>query len=61
MAEVIKPQGTICTIVENEHNLDIQLLKKIKSAAFVWEFMFTRPMYETADMIKQHELFDRGG
>lgn len=55
MAEAIKPQGTICTIVENQHNLDIQLLKN-KSAAFVWEFMFTRPMYKTADMIKQHEL-----
>ncbi|MGE6526791.1 zinc-binding alcohol dehydrogenase family protein [Bacillus safensis] len=55
MAEAIKPQGTICTIVENKHNLDVQLLKN-KSAAFVWEFMFTRPMFETADMIKQHEL-----
>lgn len=27
MAEAIKPQGTICTIVENQHHLDIQLLK----------------------------------
>ncbi|MFJ5965996.1 zinc-binding alcohol dehydrogenase family protein [Bacillus sp. NPDC093026] len=55
MAEAIKPQGTICTIVENQNSLDIQLLKN-KSAAFVWEFMFTRPMYKTEDMIKQHEL-----
>ena len=55
MAEAIKPQGTICTIVENQHHLDIQLLKN-KSAAFVWEFMFTRPMYKTSDMMKQHEL-----
>jgi len=55
MAKVIAPQGTICTIVENNHPLDIALLKS-KSAGFVWEFMFTRAMYQTPDMIAQHHL-----
>ncbi|MBT3812283.1 MAG: zinc-binding dehydrogenase, partial [Gammaproteobacteria bacterium] len=31
---------------------------KTKSAGFVWEFMFTRSMYKTADMIKQHQLLN---
>ena len=24
--------------------------------AFIWEFMFTRPMFQTPDMIEQHAL-----
>jgi zinc-binding alcohol dehydrogenase family protein len=54
-AEVIKPQGGICTIVENSGPLDVALLKA-KSAAFHWEFMFTRSMFGTPDMIEQHKL-----
>ena len=57
MAEMIRPQGRIVSIVENEHALDLDLLKS-KSATFVWEFMFTRAMYGTADMQAQHELLD---
>lgn len=56
-AEVIAPQGTICTIVENKEALDVSLLKS-KSAGFVWEFMFTRSMYQTADMTEQGNLLD---
>lgn len=29
---------------------------KSKSAGFVWEFMFTRSMFRTSDMIRQHQL-----
>jgi NADPH:quinone reductase len=54
-AEVIKPQGGICTIVENERPVPVELLKS-KSAAFHWEFMFTRAMFGTPDMIEQHKL-----
>ena len=32
---------------------------KSKSAGFVWEFMFTRSMYQTADRIKQHEMLNK--
>jgi NADPH2:quinone reductase len=58
MAEAIAPQGTICSIVETVSQLQLSLLKN-KSAAFVWEFMFTRAMYETADMIEQHKLLNQ--
>ncbi|AOJ31655.1 zinc-binding alcohol dehydrogenase family protein [Burkholderia metallica] len=54
-AEVIRPQGGICTIVENDRPVPVELLKA-KSAAFHWEFMFTRAMFETQDMIEQHRI-----
>jgi zinc-binding alcohol dehydrogenase family protein len=54
-AEVIKPQGGVCTIVENAKPVAVELLKA-KSAAFHWEFMFTRAMFGTPDMIEQHKL-----
>lgn len=57
MVELIAPQGMICSIVETtqKHNLDSL---KSKSAGFVWEFMFTRSLYKTADMIRQHEMLN---
>jgi zinc-binding alcohol dehydrogenase family protein len=58
MSEAIVPQGSICSIVETEAPLDLNLLKS-KSAAFVWEFMFTRSMFRTPDMIEQHRLLSR--
>ncbi|WP_379129690.1 zinc-binding alcohol dehydrogenase family protein [Paenibacillus sp. sgz500958] len=57
MAEVIAPQGKICSIVETNELLDLTLLKN-KSVTFVWELMFTRAMYQTADMIEQHKLLN---
>ncbi len=55
MGNLIAPQGGICSIVETTEPVDLGILKS-KSAAFVWEFMFTRSMYQTADMIEQHWL-----
>lgn len=55
MADLIAPQRLICSIVESPVPLDIELLKS-KSAGFVWEFMFTRSMYRTADMAEQNRL-----
>ena len=57
MAELIAPQGMICTIVGSKENHDLDKLKS-KSAGLVWEFMFTRPMYNTKDMITQHHLLN---
>lgn len=56
MAEAIKPQGLICSIVETS-NVDLNMLKS-KSATFVWEFMFTRSMFKTPDMIEQQRLLN---
>jgi NADPH2:quinone reductase len=44
MAEMIKPQGHIVSIVENSQPVEIGLLKS-KSASFHWTFMFTRSMF----------------
>ncbi|CAM3493317.1 zinc-binding alcohol dehydrogenase family protein [Thalassospira profundimaris] len=55
MASVIAPQGRIVTITEAQENHNVDLLKA-KSASFSYEFMFTRSMFQTADMIEQHKL-----
>jgi len=57
MANAIAPQGCICSIVETPEPVDLDLLKS-KSATFVWEFMFTRSMYQTPDMIEQQRLLN---
>lgn len=57
MAEAIAPQGKICSIVETDELLNLNLLKN-KSAAFVWELMFTRSSFQTPDMIEQHKLLE---
>lgn len=56
-AEVIKPQGKICLIDNPPAPLNIDLLKS-KSVSLHWEFMFTRSLFETEDMIKQHHVFN---
>jgi len=58
IAQMIKPQGKICTIVENSHPLDQSVLKN-KSTTHVWELMFTKAMYETDDMQSQHDLLNQ--
>ncbi len=57
MANAVAPQGRICSIVETAEPVDLDLLKS-KSATFVWEFMFTRSMYQTPDMIEQQRLLN---
>lgn len=58
LAELIAPQGLICYVTTSQKNHNIDQLKT-KSAGIVWEFMFTRPMYETADITAQHQLLNR--
>jgi len=58
MAELIAPQGMICSIVGTQEKHDLDCLKS-KSVGFVWEFMFTRPMFKTSDMITQHHLLNK--
>ncbi|WP_171998960.1 zinc-binding alcohol dehydrogenase family protein [Cronobacter sp. JZ38] len=57
VSQLIAPQGHICSIVENAHPLDQDALKS-KSAALHWEFMYTRSMYQTADMARQGEILN---
>ena len=57
MANAVAPQGHICSIVETPKPVDLDLLK-LKSATFAWEFMFTRSMFQTPDMIEQQHLLN---
>lgn len=62
MAEVIVPQGKICSLVPTNKatwagSLKMDLLFS-KSVTFVWEFMFTRSLFHSNDMIKQHKLLN---
>lgn len=58
MAQAIKAQGKICSIYETEEKLNLFPLFH-KSVTFVWELMFTRPMFGTSDMIKQHHILTK--
>ncbi|OBR45539.1 MULTISPECIES: zinc-binding alcohol dehydrogenase family protein [Aeromonas] len=55
MASLISPFGHICTIAESSEPWDLSLLKS-KSVTFSQEFMFTRSLFQTPDMIEQHNL-----
>ena len=56
-AALIAPQGRICSIVNTTKPVDLAPLMQ-KSVTFAWELMFTRPMFQTADMIVQHQILD---
>ncbi|HTU13989.1 MAG TPA: zinc-binding alcohol dehydrogenase family protein [Solirubrobacterales bacterium] len=55
-AEIIAPGGEIVAIDE-PHGLDLLPLKA-KSITWHWELMFTRPVFQTEDMIEQGRLLD---
>jgi NADPH2:quinone reductase len=55
--DIIKPQGHIVTITGSNEPLNLMLLKN-KSVSFSWEFMFTRSMYTTEDIIRQHGILN---
>ncbi|VEG92154.1 zinc-binding alcohol dehydrogenase family protein [Legionella spiritensis] len=55
-AEIIEPQGDLVFIDEPRH-FDLLAFKK-KSISVHMEFMFTRSMYQTPDMIRQHEILN---
>jgi NADPH:quinone reductase-like Zn-dependent oxidoreductase len=58
VTDLIAPQGMICFVVTSQKQHDIEKLKT-KSAGIVWEFMFTRPMYQTSDMTAQQQILNR--
>ncbi|MGI9401915.1 MAG: zinc-binding alcohol dehydrogenase family protein [Rhizobiaceae bacterium] len=58
MCELIAPQGRIGTIVETSNKLDISALQG-KSAALMWELMFTRSIFGTNDLNEQGAILTR--
>ena len=55
--EIIKPQGHIVSITGNSNPLDLSLLKP-KSVSFSFEFMYTRSMFSTDDILEQHRILN---
>jgi len=56
IVELIAPQGHF-GLIDDPAQLDIKPFKS-KSVSVHWEFMFTRSMYQTQDMVKQSELLN---
>ncbi|MEO8962679.1 MAG: zinc-binding alcohol dehydrogenase family protein [Ginsengibacter sp.] len=56
-AELIKPQGHIVSITGSSKPLNLDILKS-KSVSFSWELMFTRSMFTTNDIDRQHQILN---
>jgi NADPH:quinone reductase len=56
LVEALAPQGKF-GLIDDPKRLDATPLKS-KSASLHWEFMFTRPVFETSDMLVQHKLLN---
>ena len=56
LVEALAPQGKLA-LIDDPKSLDISLLKR-KSLSLHWEFMYTRSLFETPDMIEQHKLLN---
>lgn len=54
---LLKPEGNFA-LIDDPATLDAMPLKR-KSISLHWEFMFTRSMYRTQAMLKQHQLLER--
>jgi len=57
LVEALAPQGRL-GVIDDPDTLDAMPLKR-KSISLHWELMFTRPMFETADVVRQHEILNR--
>jgi zinc-binding alcohol dehydrogenase family protein len=54
--EAIAPQGRLA-LIDDPKSLDVLPFKR-KSVSVHWELMFTRSLFQTADMIAQHHLLN---
>jgi len=57
LVEALAPQGRL-GLIDDPATLDAVPLKR-KAASLHWEFMFSRPMFQTPDLVRQHEILDR--
>ncbi len=56
IAELIAPQGRL-GLIDDSKGFDFAAFKT-KSVSIHWEFMFTRPVFTTPDIIEQHRILD---
>lgn len=57
IVELIAPQGRF-GLIDDPSKLDATALKR-KSLSLHWELMFTRSLFTTADIARQHDLLDQ--
>ncbi len=57
LVEALAPQGKLA-LIDDPKQLDVTKLKR-KSLSLHWEFMYTRSLFETPDMLEQHKLLNR--
>ncbi|WOE80337.1 zinc-binding alcohol dehydrogenase family protein [Pseudomonas protegens] len=57
LVEALAPQGKLA-LIDDPKSLDVTKLKR-KSLSLHWEFMYTRSLFETADMQEQHLLLNK--
>lgn len=57
IVEALAPQGKL-GMIDDPETFDVLQLKR-KSISLHWEFMYTRSMFQTADMIEQHHILNR--
>jgi zinc-binding alcohol dehydrogenase family protein len=57
IVELLAPQGKLALIDDPATPIDIRLMKR-KSLSLHWELMFTRALFQTADMDAQHAILD---
>lgn len=57
LVEALAPQGKLA-LIDDPKALDVTKLKR-KSLSLHWELMYTRSLFETADMVEQHKLLNR--
>jgi zinc-binding alcohol dehydrogenase family protein len=58
MVDLIAPLGTICLVDDIDAPLELGALHA-KSATVVCENVFTRPNFQSADLIAQHQILNR--
>jgi zinc-binding alcohol dehydrogenase family protein len=57
ISDVILPLGRLA-IIDDPVGLDTMLLKS-KCVSVHWEFMFTRSLFQTPDMVEQHKILNQ--
>jgi zinc-binding alcohol dehydrogenase family protein len=57
IVDALAPQGKL-GVIDDPQTLDAMPLKR-KAISLHWELMFTRALFETPDMIRQHEILER--
>lgn len=56
-AALLRPQGKLCLLASMTGPVELNSLMQ-KSVTIAWELMFTRSLFQTSDMQRQHEILE---